>query len=75
MGKGGCRWNSQGPESTTRIRFMERNPYGVLDHYVDMGSGSEIHVPVRVVQNGHGAEVPLTLFRQLGMSEAKFLGH
>jgi hypothetical protein len=43
-----------------------------MDHYVDTGAGPEIRVPLRIVANGDGAEVLLTLFRQPDMSEAKF---
>jgi len=37
-----------------------------------LGDGSVIYVPLRVISNGDGAEVLLTLFRQPGMSDAKF---
>ena len=43
-----------------------------MDHFVDTGSGEPIHIPMRVVQNGEGAEVMLTLYRQPGMDDAKF---
>jgi hypothetical protein len=43
-----------------------------MDHFVDAGDGEEIHIPLRVVQNGDGAEVMLTLFRQPGMDDEKF---
>ena len=36
------------------------------------GNGTEIHVPLRVIANGHGAEVMLTLFRQPGMDDEMF---
>ncbi len=66
-------WRAEGPAGPIRIRFTERNPFGVMDHTVDLGSGPEIYVPLRVIQNGTGAEVLLTLFRQPGMSETAFL--
>jgi len=66
-------WNAKGPDGRIRIRFTDHNLYGVMDHYVDVGSGSVIYVPMRVIPNGTGAEVLLTLFRQPGMSDAKFL--
>jgi hypothetical protein len=46
--------------------------FGVMDHYVDVGIGSQIYIPLRIIPNGDGAEVLLTLFRQPGMSDAKF---
>jgi hypothetical protein len=54
------------------VRFVERNKYGVLDHYVTLRS-REVYVPMRVFANGQGAEVLLTVFRQPGMSEQKFV--
>ena len=35
-----------------------------MDQFVDTAAGAEIYVPLRVLQNGDGAEVLLTLFRQ-----------
>ena len=69
----GDAWKAKGPEGPIRIRFTDHNPFGVMDHYVDVGSGSEIYVPLRVVPNSEGAEVMLTLFRQPEMSDTKFL--
>jgi len=43
-----------------------------MDHYVDVCNGTIIYVPLRIIQNGEGAEVLLTLFRQMDMSDAKF---
>jgi hypothetical protein len=73
MEEDGQFWKAQGPEGPIRIRFTDQNSFGVMDHYVDTGGGSEIYVPLRVVPNAEGAEVMLTLFRQPGMSDAKFL--
>jgi hypothetical protein len=65
-------WKAQGPEGTITIRFTEHNVFGVMDHYVDVGIGPETYIPLRIVPNGDGAEVLFTLFRQPGMSDAKF---
>jgi hypothetical protein len=65
-------WKAEGPEGPVRIRFTGHNPFGVMDHHVDGGRGPEIHVPMRVVPNAGGAEVLVTVFRQPGMSDAKF---
>ncbi len=43
-----------------------------MDHFVETGDGREVHVPLRVIENGDGAEVMLTLFRQPGMSDEDF---
>jgi len=68
----GDRWRAQGPEGVVWIRFTPYNEFGVMDHHVDVGSGPEIHVPLRIIGNEGGAEVILTLFRQPGMSDEKF---
>lgn len=65
-------WIAQGPEGPVRVRFSERNGFGVLDHHVVLAPGVEVLVPLRVLPNGDGAEVQLTLFRQPGMTEERF---
>jgi hypothetical protein len=65
-------WKTEGPEGPIRIRFSDHNPFGVMDHVVDIGGGTLIYVPMRIVANEDGAEVLFTLFRQPGMSEEKF---
>jgi len=65
-------WLTDGPEGPIRIHFTPHNEHGVMDHIVDAGTNAAIHVPLRVVQNGEGAEVMLTLYRQAGMSDEKF---
>jgi hypothetical protein len=66
-------WTADGPEGKVRIRFSDYNAFGVMDHHVDVGRGPEIYIPLRVIANGAGAEVLLTLFRQPEMTDEKFL--
>ncbi|RJF94181.1 polyketide cyclase [Sphingomonas cavernae] len=68
----GDQWLADGPEGPIRIRFTPHNAHGVMDHWVDVGGGSTVHIPLRVIQNDDGAEVMLTLFRQPGMDDEKF---
>lgn len=68
----GEHWLADGPEGPIRIRFTPHNAFGVMDHHVDLGEGGQVHVPLRVVQNGEGAEVMLTLFRQPEMDQERF---
>ncbi|MCJ8159334.1 polyketide cyclase [Sphingomonas sp. LaA6.9] len=70
--RSGEHWIAEGPEGPIRIRFTPHNDYGVMDHFVDTGDGAEIHIPLRVIQNGEGAEVALTLFRQPDMDDERF---
>jgi hypothetical protein len=65
-------WKAQGPAGPVRIRFTDHNDFGVMDHYVETGDGSVVYIPLRVIANGAGAEVALTLFRQKGMSDAQY---
>jgi len=68
----GDHWLADGPDGPIRIRFTPHNAFGVMDHFVDTGEGGEIHVPLRVVANGNGAEVMLTLYRQSDMTDERF---
>lgn len=70
--KSGEHWVADGPEGPIRIRFTGHNDHGVMDHFVDAGDGNEIHIPLRVIANGEGAEVMLTLFRQPDMDDERF---
>ncbi|WP_110643471.1 polyketide cyclase [Salinicola sp. CPA57] len=68
----GERWLAKGPEGSVLIRFTGHNPYGVMDHWVELASGEVVYVPLRIIANDGGAEVQLTLFRRPGMDEATF---
>jgi hypothetical protein len=70
--KDGEGWKAQGPAGPVRIRFTDHNAFGVMDHYVELADGTVVYVPLRVIANGAGAEVALTLFRQQSMSDAQY---
>lgn len=63
---------AQSPQGPVKIRFAPRNALGVLDHYVSLASGEEIYVPMRVVANGSGSEVLLTIYHRPGVTAADF---
>jgi hypothetical protein len=65
-------WIAETPQGTVKVSLIERNEFGVLDHYVKTSAGIEIFVPMRVVKNGDGSEVMFTLFQTLGMSDESF---
>jgi hypothetical protein len=65
-------WKAEGPEGPIRIMFTEHNSLGVMDHWVDLGDGRIVYVPLRIIPNEDGSEVMLTLFRQPSMSTEKF---
>ncbi|MCP3027005.1 hypothetical protein [Halobacillus sp. A5] len=66
-------WLVETEDGPAKIRFVDDNSYGVLDHYVAMGEGAEILNPMRVIHNGPGCEVLFTLFRLPEMSEDHFM--
>ena len=70
VGMGGI-WLADTPSGPAEITFSPRNEFGVLDHTVRLLSG-RVFVPLRVVRNGEGSEVMLTVFRQAGMSDEDF---
>lgn len=51
-----------------RITFTPSNPFGVLDHDVHTPGGI-VHVALRVVPNGDGAEVTFLLLQERGMTD------
>lgn len=68
----GDQWVADAPFGRVRIKFAERNPFGVMDHDVQLTSGRTVHNPMRVMPNGHGCEFLFTLIRQPGMSDEQF---
>jgi hypothetical protein len=70
--KTGCEWLAQTPAGPLKVRFSERNDLGILDHWVSPQAGGEIYIPLRIIPNGEGCELVLTLFRQPGMDDEKF---
>lgn len=65
-------WVAEGVEGPIRICFTPHNDFGVMDHSVIPAGGQPMQIPLRVVANGDGAEVMLTLFRQPEMSDDRF---
>lgn len=65
-------WIAAGPEGEMRVRFVPRNDFGVVDHVVVLPNGQAISIPLRVIANGGGSEVTLTLFRLPEMTDEIF---
>lgn len=68
----GSEWIVETPHGPMRIRFADRNEFGVLDHSVSPTPGREILNPMRVVPNGDGSEVMFTLVQAPTMSDAQY---
>ena len=65
-------WIADSPEGPVRVRFTERNEFGILDHHVAVRPGLDVYIPMRVIANGTGSEVLFTLFRLPGMTDEAF---
>ena len=70
--KQGTDWIVDTPRGQMKFKFVEKNIFGVLDHYVTTSSGMEIYVPLRVLANGTGSEIIFTLFRLPDMTDEKY---
>jgi hypothetical protein len=68
----GDEWIADAPFGKVRVRFAQRNSFGVMDHDVTLESGVTIQNPMRVVPNAEGSEFLFTLIRQPGMSDEQF---
>lgn len=65
-------WFVDTPAERVRFAFAPLNDLGVLDHYLTLRSGEVVHVPMRVIADGSGSEVVLTVRRRPGMTDAEF---
>jgi hypothetical protein len=70
--RSGDDWVVETAEGQAIVRFAERNVYGVLDHQVRLPLSGAVYVPLRVVANGAGCELVLTLFRRPKITDAQF---
>jgi uncharacterized protein YndB with AHSA1/START domain len=57
------RWFAVAPMGEVEVRFVEANPYGVLDHDVTLPDGTTVTNPMRVIADGDECEVVFTLRR------------
>lgn len=62
-------WQVETPGGLARVRFTEKNNFGIADHYVNAGNAPEVYIPIRVIANGKGSEVLFTLFRYPDMTD------
>jgi hypothetical protein len=65
----GMDWLAETPMGPLKVRFSERNGFGVLDHTVTSAEGAAMLNPMRVFPNGAGSEVVLSLIRRPEMSD------
>jgi uncharacterized membrane protein len=70
--KVGGEWIADSPMGKIKIKFAEKNTFGILDHEVLLESGVTINNPMRVIANGKGSEIFFTLIRRPETSDEKF---
>jgi hypothetical protein len=62
-------WVVDTPNGRNKVIITEKNNFGILDHHVKLTSSVEVYVPMRVVKNGDGSEVMLTVFQAPEMTD------
>lgn len=50
------------------VRFVEPNPFGVLDHDDVLPTGETVHSRLRLVPNASGSELTFVVVRRPGVS-------
>lgn len=65
-------WIAESPMGRVKVKFAEKNTFGVLDHDVTLPSGLSVYNPMRVFPNDSGSELVFTLYRRPDMSEQSF---
>jgi uncharacterized membrane protein len=65
-------WLINTPNGEATVRFVEKNKFRIMDHYVKQGHDPEVYIPIRILENEQGSEVVFTLFRLPGMTDERF---
>jgi hypothetical protein len=65
-------WIAESPMGTVKVKFADKNRFGILDHDVTLPSGETSYNPMRVFPNKDGSELIFTLYQRLGMSDKDF---
>ncbi|MHA3772343.1 hypothetical protein ACXR0O_12485 [Verrucomicrobiota bacterium sgz303538] len=66
------KWIAETPKGPFPVRIARKNDFGIVDHHVELGPDQEIHIPIRVLKNGDGAEVLFTIFRPANMRDERY---
>lgn len=70
--KSGDEWICDSPMGQIRVKFAEKNKFGVMDHDVILPNGETNHNPFRVLPNQAGSEVVFTLYRLPRMTDQDY---
>jgi hypothetical protein len=65
-------WIAESPMGTVKVKFAEKNKFGVLDHDVTLSSGVKFYNPMRVFPNNDGSELVFTVYRRPDVSDQEF---
>jgi carbon monoxide dehydrogenase subunit G len=65
-------WKLETEAGPMKIRFVEPNSLGVLDHEVTVASGMVVLNSMRVLPNGDGSELVMVVFQSPGVSTEQF---
>ena len=65
-------WTFATDAGPMRVRFVEHNTLGVLDHEVTLASGVTVLNSMRVVPNGSGSELVMVVFQSPDASNDEF---
>jgi hypothetical protein len=65
-------WTLDTDAGPMKVRFVEQNSLGVLDHEVTLASGVTVQNGMRVLANGSGSELVMVVFQPPGGSTAEF---
>jgi uncharacterized membrane protein len=65
-------WIAESPMGTVKVKFADKNRFGILDHDVTLPSGETSYNPMRVFPNKDGSELIFTLYQRPGMSDKDF---
>ena len=62
-------WVAESSMGAVKVKFAEKNKFGVLDHDVTLPAGVKVYNPMRVFPNNDGSELIFTLYRRPGVSD------
>src|SRR4051812_27172619 len=65
-------WTLETEAGRMKVRFVEPNSLGVLDHEVSLASGMTVFNSMRVLPNGSGSELVMVVFQSPGVAVDEF---
>jgi hypothetical protein len=65
-------WVAHTATAALKVRFVDKNALGVLDHYVGLPSGEEVYCPMRVIADAGGSLLLFTLYQRPDMTDEQF---